>query len=262
MIPLCDAIRAFITEGSEQVLAQKAPSHLVRRVSFAPVASDGEKAGLYEGSYAFEILNHIPAGAELLCIFPGYGRNGGMVDSKKVTNLAKFSKQINKMYRKAIDELRLIVAYGSHVFEVRNLVGTLYIFWTSYVNYTPPGANVARSIWKHAPVLFNLDGLCRIKSIFIFPSHDAPKEPRPLVRSPIMTLPVGENLFVCETRKDAEQPKAALPESMEFITEQQSRELVSKSVEFSQDELGGRPNNYEKYATQDAEEEGVSLQIL
>lgn len=149
-------------------------------------------------------------GVDVVCLFPN--RPGSeteqVVRCSGFRSMAKFNRKINRClsesheYSEHAQYTRLAVCYGSETFVCKGITGTVYVVWASCVNRTT-STNVASTLYQNVPVLFNLDGNSRIKTMFILKAHvDHPADFQrtPITRdNPKLIFDHTADLFVCES---------------------------------------------------------------
>lgn len=132
-----------------------------------------------------------------------------VISSSNYMYLSSFNKALNAAFESSLSETdsvgtyKLCVCYGQHVYKCKDISGTIYIIWALYVNCTNAG-NVARSIYKNVPILFNFDGQARLKGVYILKAQvqgesDLLRIPITL-NDPVLLFSKKSPFFVCEVR--------------------------------------------------------------
>jgi hypothetical protein len=219
---------------SENVLAALAGidvQHIAKTVDFSPDADRSSP----QVKYTIDVSSTFPKHRDgLLCFFATH--HDEKLQVLKSDSYGKFffgstlvdmNKELNNRLRDCSQNahsakmVRLAVGYGEHVYQCKNIEGTVYVLWAN-VNRKNVG-NVRNTISECA-LLMNLDGWGNVKGIFMLKQkvlHESDLLLIPLVRGNPEFMWPKEDIFVCEKR-----PKQIVPKHLHLVSRQLARQLI------------------------------------
>jgi hypothetical protein len=220
------------------------PGRVVQQVVFSPQAGGGQKAtGMYQIYLSSEKL--VPA--NVTCLYPlinGSDLNREIA-SASYKSYESFDNAVNKTLAQSRDtggevdavNHKLVIKYGQHLYECVGLTGTVYIYQATYVNHTNAG-QVTTVRYQNVPTLFNLDGMGKVKSIFILKekvSHPADLLCIAITKhTPRLFFPKHARLFGCETKRvfqtDMQPTAGQSPLYMSIMTRQEALTAISNPI--------------------------------
>lgn len=174
-----------------------------------------------------------PGNKPLTCIFPNTKRAGSeIISSTAYRSLDAFNHAINDAFLASIattdtaGAVKLAVCYGDHVYVCKDISDTVYIVWASHVMRTNVG-HVANTLYANVPLLINMDGKMRTKSIFVLKEHvqdrsDCDRMPI-TAGSPVLCYRSGTCPFVREVRVAERAP----PQEIRTVTRQKCLATVT-----------------------------------
>jgi hypothetical protein len=245
-VPLAAAISAKLDAGEHLALLRNGKEKTI----------DFHNAIVQEafntGQYQIYVSDAVPC--NVVCVFPNYHKHGErkqVVRTRDYRTVASLNKALNKAFKASVDtetQVKLAVCYGKHVYLCRGLVGTVYLLVASHVNRVNRG-NVANTLYRNVPILFNLDGLAHVKGMYIFKPEV--REHSDLDRLPIThTSPVlmfdKNPLFVCETKGDVNAMTEADERAMRIRTMSRRDALALVTATTKPSTLVGDTNAFER----------------
>ncbi len=167
---ISEDIRHLIEQRDFDTLFNGRHSHKhVKKVDFFDPSPTED---LFKNRHVIYISRELPSknDPDLICLFPQIAdRKKQVLDAKKYFYLSSFNRDINEnMKQPPEDSLKPVfaVAYGNHVYVCKFITGTVYIYWTKYINQINAG-NVANTPYRRVPLVMNYDGHYGVKGIYI-----------------------------------------------------------------------------------------------
>lgn len=220
-----------------QLLVRPPDNKMVQSVNFYD-AQVRDSVAL--GKFSIMLSSTIPRDPQLLCFFPNC-RDGGIVVRADgwFQTLESFNKSINAYLKESLDQtdahgsLKLVVAYGDHLYRCETITGNVYIFWATHINKTNVGRQT-NVIFRNVPVLINTDGAGRVVGLFIFKKRI--RDAADLARVPITTksprilcerqMP----LYVCDQRDNHALNTSSSPAKVSFLKEDEALSIVMRET--------------------------------
>jgi hypothetical protein len=183
---------------------------------------------------------------DLLVLFPNHPESSKRVlDTRAYSKYNTLSNEINKRCDESYkgEAVKMAIVCGKHLFRIRGIFGTVYLFWAERVNQQSLHQQ-RNNIAEHVPVLFELNGKMDIRNIVILPaSNDSQflndayghKSMYPLRRNTVtLQTPTDRVLFCCEADTRVEQHrqiKTISSDIADTITKDPVVRTVSLSVQ-------------------------------
>jgi hypothetical protein len=189
------------------------------------------------GRFSIMLSSTIPRDPQLLCLFPNCKGGAVVRPDGWFQTLESFNKSINAHLKESLDQtdtygsLKLVVAYGDHLFRCETITGNVYIMWATHINKTNVGRQT-NCIFHNVPVLINTDGAGRVVGIFIFKKRirDAADLARvPITKkSPRILCERRMPLYVCDRRDNVVvAPQSA---NVAFLKEDEALSIVTRET--------------------------------
>lgn len=170
--------------------------------------------------WTVQLMSVFPKGRdEIICIFPNHKEEKKkIIKASSYFLLTSLNKDINLAFSNSHektgehDRRKLAIAYGNCIFDCKEIQGSIYIIYAEYMTRVNQG-NVPNTAYENFPLIVNVDGQNRLKSIFVlkkdvkyeFDLHFLPHAPgNPVIRWP------RDPIFVCESKPE-EQKKEEIP---------------------------------------------------
>lgn len=169
--------------------------------------------------FRVKLLNGFPSKnkgknkGNVVCVFPNQNVvSSRILESRHYSNRDEFNKELNRRFSTSEEETeqfknhRLLILYGSHCFVCGKISGTIYIVWAERVTRIN-ASNTASIPYIDVPIIFNLDGLGSIKSMYLL-RPKIENIPNNLVLfpktqgNPVLMRDRGYNPWVCEKRPE------------------------------------------------------------
>lgn len=190
----------------------------------------------FNGRYQIYLSAKFPKNRqELIFLFPNHKKSTKYqtICANSYTFLSSLNKDLNEAFQNSLDEtavggrIKFAIAYGEHLFTCKDISGTIYVAWAKCINRINVG-NVANNIARSVPLLFNLNGQCKVKSVYYLRreiQHPSELELMPLCKGNPMLLYPKAPIFVCESR-----PMEPAKPPIKTMSEREALEMVTQET--------------------------------
>lgn len=185
----------------------------------------------------------VETGSQVVCLFPNHNnKSKRILESKRYKSRDEFNKELNARFSESPEQTeqfkdhRLLVLYGTHCFICSKITGTIYIVWAEKVSKIN-ASNTFTIPHTDVPLIFNLNGLNKIKSMYLLRSQIDNKPTDlslfPLTKeNPMLMYDIHYNPFVCE-----ERPERFSKKNIHVVSSQEARAMVMQTTQDAVDWL-------------------------
>lgn len=172
---------------------------------------------------------------EVVCLFPNH-KTKKFLESKHFSNRDDFNIELNQRFSESHQETeqfgnrRFLILYGSHCFTCNGIEGTIYILWAKRIAKVN-ASNTPSIPYTDVPMIFNLNGLGKIKAIYLL-RPQIENKPNELTLfpisqgNPVLLYNKNYNPFVCEERPDKLTRK-----TITIISEEDANVMVAQTTQ-------------------------------
>lgn len=213
-----------LEEGSHLDLLIHRQANLVHTIDFT---LNTVRQVFCNNLYTIFLTSSINKDHNLVCLFPNHKtENKQVLYSQKFYVLSSFNKSVNEALETSLEaDVKLAICYGNHIFLCKGLVGTVYLLWASHITRTN-AASVANTLHQNVPVLINMDGQARVRSVFILKANvteDADLDRLPVtVENPKLLFNKDIPLFVCEVKPLEQRTAPSLRDMVQTMTKREA----------------------------------------
>lgn len=167
---LSEEIKKLIDQRDFDILFNG--KHSRKHVKHVDFFEKSEPEDMFKNKYVIYMSRNLPSrnDPDLICLFPQLSNpKRQVIDAKSYYLMSSFNKDINENMKETPSDLSkpvFAVAYGNHVYVCKHITGTVYIYWTKYINQINAG-KVANTPYKRVPLVMNYDGHDGPKGIYI-----------------------------------------------------------------------------------------------
>jgi hypothetical protein len=186
---------------------------------------------------SYRILLRNSKTVDVVCLFPNNNnKSRRILESKHYSSRDEFNKELNARFSESTEQTeqfkdyRLLILYGSHCFICGRVTGTIYVVWAERV-VKINASNTTSIPYVDVPMIFNLDGLNKIKAVYLLrPNID--NKPNdlalfPLTQgNPVLLYNKSYNPFVCEKRPDKFEKKR-----IQVISQEEAYVMVMQTTQ-------------------------------
>jgi len=218
-----------LDDGSHLDLLIHRQANLVQTVDFT---SNTVRQVFSNNLYTIFLTSSINKNHHVVCLFPTHkSETKQVLYSQKFFALSSFNKSLNSALEESLDsQVKMAICYGNHIFICKGIVGTVYILWASHVTRTN-AASVANTLFQNVPVLINMDGQARVRSVYILKANvtdESDLDRLPVtVENPKLLFNKDNPLFVCEVKPLDQRNPPSLKDTVTTLSKREAMMRVT-----------------------------------